>query len=73
MKKLVDLELKNWWLFKNAPLTAASCNASYYYEVTRETEKAILIHIISKSWSKLEASRKDWNVWIPKSVIESEY
>lgn len=71
MKQLFDLNLALWFLNKNQCLCAAACNAAYYYEEIKETEKAIQIRIISKDWSKLEASRKNWTVWIPKSAIEA--
>lgn len=70
MKKLNDLEISNWFLFKDKYLTAAYVNDSYEYEIIAETEKAIQIKIISKDWSKLEAARKNWTKWIPKSAIE---
>ncbi len=71
MKKLVDLKLAMWFLNKNQYLLAAACNVAYEYEELKETEKAIQIRIISKDWSKLEAARKNWTVWVPKSAIEA--
>ena len=70
MKKLNDLKIAQWFLFKDNYLTAAYVNEAYEYEIIAETEKAIQINIISKDWSKLEAARKSWKKWIPKSALE---
>ena len=63
MKKLFDIELAGWFLNKQSDaFIAASVNAAYVYEVTKETEKAIQISIAV-------LPRGEWKMWMPKSVI----
>jgi len=67
MKKLFDIELAGWFLNKQSDaFIAASVNAAYVYEVTKETEKAIQISITKKD---AVLPRGEWKMWMPKSVI----
>ena len=69
MKKLSSIELELWFTNKDKYLTAAMCNASYFYEVVTETEKAVQIKIESSSWNDYQKATKNWTKWIPKSAI----
>lgn len=70
MKKLITLKLATWFEIKQKDaFHSASCNAHYFYEVTKETEKAIQITILKdgeKTWAKMMSP---WTMWIPKSAI----
>lgn len=66
MKKLFDIKLQSWFENKqDTPFIAASVNPKYVFDVVRETEKAIQISI----YKEREASKYNWKMWIPKSVI----
>lgn len=67
-KKLMSLDLKQWFYDKNVPLLMASVNVDYYYTIEKETEKAVQIKIINIKRSE-NSLKKDWFVWIPKSAI----
>lgn len=70
MKKVSELVFEGWYQEiiwkKDTPFTMIQSNASYTYEVVKETEKAVQIKIDSKERSPL---KPDWFKWIPKSAI----
>jgi len=68
MNKLFDFatNLELWVVNKDKYFAAAACNSDYYYEVIKETDKAICIQIYS-SKKKI----KNWTKWIPKSAINN--
>ena len=70
MKKLITLRLETWFEKKQRDaFHNASCNAHYFFEVTKESEKAIQITILkdgAETWGCME---KPWTMWIPKSAV----
>lgn len=68
MRKLSTLNFELWFLNKNPALCAVACNASYTYEIIKETEKAMQVKIDSPERSKLKA---EWIQWIPKSAVSN--
>lgn len=74
MKKLVDLNLKDWFIMKQSKaFIEVSINPKWTYEVINETEKAIQIKIDKPNrldcLDPIVAKLSEWKMWIPKSAI----
>lgn len=65
MKQFSKIQFVGWFIGKMKDWTvAASINPKYKYEIEKETEKAIQLHIFIEN-----AISNGWYEWFPKSAI----
>lgn len=67
-KKFCEVKFKSWIIEKlESWVVAASVNTAYRFEVLKETEKAVQLHIFNPN-NKLN---NGFDKWLPKSSIEN--
>lgn len=66
MKKMINLNVKQWFALKNFDRELTD-NPNTYFTIESETEKAVELKIFKPEYPNYPAFKK----WIPKSIIEN--